>query len=146
MMAVACGGDGKAVATPLGSPVVISATNQVPGTVSPNANATTSPGVVTGPEVEQTRAAQQASVAATAAARSTSTALQADVRAAAVSELRGADCTKPGGGLPSPNTPCVDFHMMTLRGQFGLGPSEVFYIPPSDLNTGGGDQSRLRGR
>jgi hypothetical protein len=84
LFAAACGGDDK----PAGTPVFVSATNQistttptlgtsVPGAPTPQATPATTPGVVTGPELELTAAAQKASVAATAAARATPTSVQA---------------------------------------------------------------------
>ena len=66
LLLVACGGDDKPAATPVGTPVFISATNQIsnptpaagtpmPGATSaPQRTPTSSPGVVIGPVVELT--------------------------------------------------------------------------------------------
>lgn len=152
-VAGACGGDDKPAATPVGSPVVISATNQVPAlstpppgaTSVPSSGATTTPartptssppGVAAGPDAALTQSAQQASVAATAAAGATPTSVQATALAAAVTALKGADCSKPGGGLPAPTTPCVGFVQTSLGAQFLRGPRVPYFVPPQDLTKG----------
>lgn len=117
-------------------PTIAGSTPASGTTTTPPRTPTTSPGVVTGPEASLTQSAQQASVAATAAAQSTPTSVQAAALSAAVAALKGADCSKPGGGLPSPTTPCVGFVQTAVSGQFGRGPRVPYFVPPQDLTKG----------
>jgi hypothetical protein len=89
-----------------------------------------------GPDAALTVAAGRASVAATAAARATPTPQEARVLSAAVAAIRGADCSRPGGGLPAPSTPCVSFVQASLAGTFNRGPRTVYFVPPQDLDRG----------